>query len=338
MECVTLPSIARWPLRIAIGGLALVGAGALTLAWMIATPTQFPPPLASISNDARKIDDQGLPGLQHFQARDQTFLAYRDYQPAPGGDGRIAILAHGSSAQSPAMHAVGKALAAAGVRAIAVDIRGHGHSGSRGDISYVGQLDDDLADLVAKIRKDAPNAPLIFVGHSLGGGFGLRTAGGKNGDLFANYVLLAPFLDSSAPTSRPSSGTARWAEPNIRRIVALSILRRFGITCCDSLSVIAFALPERALPFTTREYSYRLLASYGLVLGYKTALAGVRRPITVITGTNDELMIAERYSEALQRPGLELKSVILPGVSHMGVVNEPVALEAIVSAVRTGTI
>ena len=204
----------------------------------------------------------------------------------------IAILVDGSSAQSVEMHAIGKTLAAAGVRAIAVDIRGHGHLGWRGDISYMGQLDDDLADLVASIRKSAPNASLIL-SVSLGGGFGLRTAGGPNGDLFASYVLLAPFLDPRARTSRPSTGTARWAEPNIRRIVALSILRRFGITCCEGLSAIAYALPEKALPFTTREYSYRLLVNDGLVFGYKDALMSARRPITVITGANDELMIAD---------------------------------------------
>lgn len=335
---MALPSVVKWPLRLVFGGLVLVGAAASVLAWMIATPTQIPPPLQSISDGARKIDNQGLPDLQYFQARDQTFLAYRDYQPSPGGDGRIAILAHGSSAQSVEMHAVGKALAAVGVRAIAIDVRGHGHSGSRGDIAYTGQLDDDLADLVAHIRKNAPIAPLIFVGHSLGGGFGLRTAGGKNGDLFASYVLLAPFLSSSAPTSRPSTGAARWAEPNVRRIVALTILGRFGIHCCDHLTAIAYALPERALPFTTREYSYRLLVNYGLILGYQDALAHVRRPITIISGTNDELMIAEKYSEALRRPGLVVHSIVLPGVSHMGVVNDTVALEAIAAAVRGATV
>jgi len=288
-----VPAVVRWPFRIALAALALVGAGATTLAWMIATPTQIPPPLASISNDVRKIDDQGLPGLSYFQARDQTFLAYRDYQPLPGGNGRIAIVVHGSSAQSPVMHAVGKALAAAGVRAIAVDMRGHGHSGTRGDIAYMGQLDDDLADLVAHLRKTSGDGPISLVGHSIGGGYALRIAGSAYGNLFDQYVLLAPQLTPSAPSSRPGSGG--WALPNIRRIVALSVLDRVGIHCCDALSVIAFALPDRALPFTTRIYSYRLLANFGVIFGYKEALARATHPITVIAGANDELMMAENY-------------------------------------------
>jgi alpha-beta hydrolase superfamily lysophospholipase len=36
---------------------------------------------------------------------------------------------------------------AAGITTYVPDIRGHGGSGRRGDIDYIGQLDDDLADL-----------------------------------------------------------------------------------------------------------------------------------------------------------------------------------------------
>jgi non-heme chloroperoxidase len=46
----------------------------------------------------------------------------------------------------------------AGVTAYALDVRGHGASGRRGDIDYIGQLDDDLADFMAQIRADHPNA------------------------------------------------------------------------------------------------------------------------------------------------------------------------------------
>ena len=49
------------------------------------------------------------------------------------------------------------ALAARGVETYAVDIRGHGASGTRGDIAYLGQLEDDMADLVGEIRKTDPD-------------------------------------------------------------------------------------------------------------------------------------------------------------------------------------
>src|SRR3546814_16323875 len=56
----------------------------------------------------------------------------------------------------------------------ALDIRGHGQSGPlRGDIAYVGQLEDDLADFLAASRIDHPAAQWTLIGFSSGGGFTL---------------------------------------------------------------------------------------------------------------------------------------------------------------------
>ena len=49
-------------------------------------------------------------------------------------------------AQVAFTRALSQALAGHGVETFAVDMRGHGTSGTRGDIGYVGQLEDDLAD------------------------------------------------------------------------------------------------------------------------------------------------------------------------------------------------
>src|ERR1700685_3845173 len=89
--------------------------------------------------------------------------------------------------------------------------------GPRGDIGYVGQLEDDLADFVAVVRKTAPTAPLTLIGHSAGGGFALRVAGSPLQGLFARTVLLAPYLGYDAPTNQPNSGG--WANADIPRII-----------------------------------------------------------------------------------------------------------------------
>jgi alpha-beta hydrolase superfamily lysophospholipase len=100
------------------------------------------------------------------------------------------------------------------VETFAVDMRGHGTSGTRGDIGYVGQLEDDLADFVAVLRTTVPSAPLTLVGHSSGGGFTLRVAGSPIQNLFERFVMLAPYLGYDAPSTRPSSGG--WARADIR--------------------------------------------------------------------------------------------------------------------------
>jgi acetyl esterase/lipase len=137
-----------------------------------------PPELASISDSRNWIDFATLPKPVRWQARDGTELAYRHYPAHTPAADRIAIVVHGSSGSSrSAIHTLSMALAARGVESFAVDIRGHGSSGTRGDIRYAGQLEDDLADLVAEIRKTRPTAHLTLINHSSGGGFALQVAG-----------------------------------------------------------------------------------------------------------------------------------------------------------------
>ena len=97
--------------RVLVGLLALVGAAAIAIVVMLASPVRPPPTLASIHAGAIEIDRAGAPDLGRFQARDGTWLAYRLYPAPNGARDRIAILAHGSSASSIEMNAVAKALA-----------------------------------------------------------------------------------------------------------------------------------------------------------------------------------------------------------------------------------
>ena len=124
-----------FPLRLARWVLAAIGALALVLTAMIATPLRRPPELRSVSEAARSVDRSSMPQLQRFSGRDGTSLAYRHYPARAAAVGKVAILVHGSSGSSPAVHALADALAARGVETYAPDVRGHGGSGTRGDIA-----------------------------------------------------------------------------------------------------------------------------------------------------------------------------------------------------------
>jgi alpha-beta hydrolase superfamily lysophospholipase len=316
--------------HVALGLLALVGVAAITLVLMLASPVRPPPPLASIHESAMRIDASGAPGLSRFQAHDATWLAYRLYPAQNGAKDRIVILAHGSSASSGEMHAVAKALAGAGLTAVAVDIRGHGASGTRGDIAYRGQLDDDLADLITELRKAYPAARFSLIGHSAGGGFALRIAGSPLGDTFDRFVLLAPYLGYSAPTNRPAEGPGLWASPDTPRIVATLLLERLGIDWPQSLPAIAFANAPEAKMFVTSQYSFRLLRNYTAPPDWRGAFARAKGRIAVVGGADDELMDAEAYRRVL--PQLGAAVTIVPGVDHMGIVYRPEAIKAILAA------
>ena len=307
---------------------APVGVASVALVAAIAQPVHAPPPLASVHQGASSIDQSGMPELSRFQARDRTWLAYRLYPAKGGASDRLAILAHGSSGSSEEMNALAHALTEAGVTAVSMDVRGHGASGTRGDIGYIGQLDDDLADLVAELRKSYPQARLTLIGHSAGGGYALRIAAGPVGALFDHVVLLAPYLGYTAPTNRPSEGSGRWAEPDLPRIVAISALERIGVDWPQTLPVIAFANVPNARSVTPR-YSFRLLANYGPPRDWKSAIEATKDRVEIISGAKDELMDAEGYKNAIAPLGMRV--TILPDVDHIGVVYQPTALKAIVA-------
>lgn len=315
-------------------GVAML-AGAVAVVVLLTGAVTFgagpaPAPLAAVSRAVTATAPANLPALETWTARDGAPLAYRAYRRPDSRE--VAVLVHGSSGDSHAMHAAALALADAGITAYALDMRGHGASGRRGDIEYSGQLDDDLSDLAAVLRRQHPHARLTLVGHSSGGGFALRTAGGPHGDLFDRYVLLAPMLHPLAPTTRPNAGG--WVRVHLLRLLALRLLDRVGLPWFQHLPVLVFALPAEAAGKATTAYSYRLQLDFRPREDYLADVRGVARPTRLLVGADDELFMADRYAPLLEplQPNLVVR--VLPDVTHIGVVAQPAALTALVAAVN----
>jgi alpha-beta hydrolase superfamily lysophospholipase len=315
-----------FPLKLLLWSLSLVGAAALVLTAMLATPLARIPELTSVSQAARAVDRSTMPPLERYFARDGTELAYRHYPARGEAREKIALLVHGSSGSSVAVHALADALAARGIETYAPDLRGHGGSGTRGDIAYVGQLENDLEDLVALVRKNSPKWPLTLLGHSAGGGFALRVASSPIKELFARTVLLAPYLGYDAPTNRPNSGG--WAAADIPRILGLLTLRKIGIDCCEALPTLAFAVPANSEKILASSYSYRLMRNFA-TRGYRSDFAAVTRPLALIAGADDELMLPQKYADAVHAvaPSVEVK--LIDGTGHMGIVSDPKAVSVV---------
>jgi pimeloyl-ACP methyl ester carboxylesterase len=328
-------SIVTGTLKSIRSGLAATGVVALILVGLVGWPLAHPPELKSISDARKSVDFSGLPELERFQGRDGTALAYRHYPARTATTDQIAVVVHGSSGSSgTTIHALSAALAQRGVQTYAVDIRGHGASGTRGDIGYVGQLEDDMAELVALVRKANPTAPLTLIGHSSGGGFALRVAGSNIQSLFARTILLAPYLGYDAPTTRPNSGG--WANADIPRIVGLIALHKLGINCCDALPVVAFAVPPHSEARLVTSYTERLRSNFGTHQDFHADLAAATRPITVISGTDDELMVADKYDSAVRSVVPSAVVRLVKGVNHMGIVSDPAAVSLIAEDVLAG--
>ncbi len=265
------------------------------------------------------FDYKKLPQLHTFAARDGKHIAYRRY---PSQSDTVLILIHGSGWHSQYFLPLAEFISSEGLAQVYTpDLRGHGPTPERrGDVDYLDQLEDDLADLMVNIRQDHPNAILIVGGHSSGGGLVIRFAGSRYGQQADAYMLLSPFLKYNAPTIRPNSGG--WAHAYTGRIAGLTMLNMMRIHWFDYLTAIEFNMPEEARDGTeTLSYSHRLNTAYA-PRNYKKDLSAITQPLLVVAGTADDAFIAEQF-EPVMSQYTTVRVALLPGVTHMGVVVGP---------------
>jgi pimeloyl-ACP methyl ester carboxylesterase len=317
--------VGKWIAGIVAGLIVVAVLGLASL--MVFGTASRPPEMMSVSNPLRLVDFSDLPKLQQFKARDGQALNYRLY-PGTGRD--MVVLIHGSSGESSGMHAVAKSLSDTGYTVYVPDLRGHGHDGRAGDIDYIGQLDDDLGDLVGAIRALHQHGDLLLVGHSSGGGFALRIAEGPDAHWFNRFVLLSPALAYGAETYRPNVGG--WATPYIGRIIALKIVNRLGIRWFNGLPIVAFAVDPHAPVPLDEAYSYRMQANFSAPQGSLARLSTVKQPLAVLVGSEDEIFYAARFAPQIHREDPDVPVILIPGVDHMGMVTDPKALAAVVAA------
>jgi len=209
-------------------------------------------------------------------------------------------------------------------------MRGHGASGVKGQIDYVGQLESDVVSFVQAVR---PAAPSTLLGFSAGGGFVLRFAGSKDQALFQSYLLLSPFINEDAPNQKPADGD--WVKVGVPRIMGLIVLHALGVHAFNYLPVTRFALDEASRKFLTPEYGFNLAHNFRPQRDYAANMQAVRQPCAVLAGTEDEVFATDRLEPMVRSAGLDWSVQLLPGVGHIPLTLEPDAIAATVSMVRT---
>lgn len=265
-------------------------------------------------------NDAPLP-LQSAPMRDGWQMPYRRVEGPQGAP--LLVLVHGSGWHGAQFDALARRLSDV-VTVIAPDLRGHGAAPERrGDVDYIGQMEDDLADLIKAQAGEGQR--VIMAGHSSGGGLVVRFAGGAHGAAVDHAVLLAPFLKYNAPTTRENSGG--WAHVLTRRLIGLSMLNAAKITALNGMQVIQFNMPAAVLDgplghTATTAYSYRLNTGFAPRADY---LADVARlpDFTLIAGTADEAFVAYQYEPLLSSVTARGTYHLIEGASHLDVVYAP---------------
>lgn len=293
--------------------------GLLAGSALLTSSCSSPEPGAGLDFSGIAEGTRPVPALEAYPTRAGSSLQVRVY----GAEGRDAwILLHGSGHHSSYFAPLAERLADSGAAVYTPDLRGHGVAPERrGDVDYIDQLEDDLADLVDWVRGRHPGSSLRIGGHSSGGGLALRFAGGAYGDRAEGYALLAPYLAHDAPTMREAAGG--WASPRVGRIVLLSILNGFGIHAFDDSVVITFNMPEAVRDGTeTLAYTHRLNVGYA-PRDWAADLAAAAAPLLVVVGSDDEAFRADQFEPAIlaHSPGAQV--LVVDGARHLGLVGDP---------------
>jgi alpha-beta hydrolase superfamily lysophospholipase len=286
-----------------------------------------------ISKPFESADFRDLPEVEMISSRTGRPIAFRQWgNAALTPDPRTIVVAiHGSSATSSSLHPLAKALRAEGLLVYAPDIRGHGETGRRGDIDYSGQLDDDLADVVAAIQARHPTSKLALTGLSSGGGFALYVAGSPLGKTFERILLLSPMLGPRAPTVKREVNA--WVKPFIPRIIAISLLNRIGIHLFDHLNVLAFAIDPKRADILTSHYSFLLMNAFATA-DYASDLRNASTPVSILVGERDELFDPKLFAPTVAAIRTDVPVAIVPGLGHIGMITDGRAVPAIVQAIR----
>ena len=315
-------------------GVFLLG---LTVAlYLVATP---PPPISEPKDvfdfTSLRIGPAEIPppSLRRYAARDGEQLAYRIYESTSD---RILIFVHGSSYHGGGYYALAAALSLGGAAKVVLpNMRGHYQSGRhRGDVEYIGQMEDDIADLIRHLREQRLNGPLTLGGHSSGGGFAIRFAGGGQAAPISSYLLLAPAVPTSPAMRQATAGG--WASLNFRRLYGLLALNAIGIHGFNALPVIEFNKPAKFWDGTeTLSYSYRLNVSYHPRYRYQDDIRSLGGPTLVMIGANDEAIDPEALRGLFAESARNAQMTVIPGLNHFGIFNTPEVWEMISTWLKT---
>ena len=99
--------------------------------------------------------------------------------------------------------------------------------------------------------------------------------------------------------------------------------------------MLALAVPPNSEKVLVATYTDRLMRNFGVSSDFRRDLAAATKPLTIICGADDELMLADKYAEAVRGAAVAVDVKLIEGVNHMGIVSAPKALSVIADDVAT---
>lgn len=263
---------------------------------------------------------------QRIKARDGYEIFSRIYKSE---NKDVLILIHGSGSESRYLASLADSLSKAKIATVLTpDLRGHGENkGERGDIDYIGQLENDIEDLIGFSKQNLGAKKIILAGHSSGGGLVLRFIGNPKNTKVDKAIMLAPYLGYDAPTVKSNSGG--WVTVARKRIVGLSLLNYIGIKKFNALPVLLFNRPESINDkLQVPNYSFSMTVNFA-PKNYKVEINKIDIPCLVLVGEQDESFYPKQFKIAFEPAKKFVTAEILPNTTHLSLVKNQETFERI---------
>ena len=275
-----------------------------------------------------------------FNARDGKTLAYRWFE---GTQDVVVVCLHGSNMDSRQYVNFAKVLQANGINVCLPDWRGHGESEGRfGDTEYIGQLEDDLADLLNHLATGSGKEKKLLVGgHSAGSLIALRYIDNYGCKQISGYFSIAPPLTQGHETRKYDLEKNDW-QFSLRYFRKKPYHRNLPVQTekfLPKLSILKYILagwiplfrhnvvmkfPNMGKPDNDQKqgYSFNLLSSYA-VANYPDAFSKIAVPCYLIVGENDDVIspnILECIFNWYVSPFIAKTFKLIPKTNHISVV------------------
>ena len=269
-------------------------------------------------------ENASIPRIENFEARDRSLIGYRHYRSKQPS--RIKLyLVHAETSDDLQFTALATTLASRlGLADVfTFDMRGHGQNPlHRGDVAYVGQPTDDLADLIR--TTSAQGDVVVIGGHSSGAAVAARLAVAPGPIKIAGLLLLAPVLSPDFEANKADFDG--WALPLKWRVAALKLQNAIGIHWSDQEVAVQYSVPkavwEGPLGFSvTSDYTWRFVKSLQLPSSDGSDLASVRAPYLAVVGGDDEVIDAAKLEPAMKAFNERGETSVVPQETHFSIVN-----------------
>jgi alpha-beta hydrolase superfamily lysophospholipase len=261
-----------------------------------------------------------------FAARDGARLAARVY--GSDASARIVYLHGVNSSAARLNHSAGLLQEATGAQVITPDARGHGASGGfQFHVDHIGQYEEDVADIVASIRTEEPDATVYLAGHSMGGGVALRYTLLEERPAVDGFILLAPNFGDGPTQHDVPGGAAAQENPargivhfDARAFIGVLMYNILGITLANDTPVLYFNTPGEPAAYT---YAAVMSAQPTVPKDAPAALRALDAPTLVLIGANDEVFKARAYRQFIaEHATIDVDVAVVPDHSHNTLIND----------------